>query len=120
MTFVQAGQSRRSVEWVRSPDLKKADTAQEILKPGIGPQRIEGRPHVDGWVDSRLIGLIQPYHRLILIAEAKINQANAGIYRGVLTLSLLQVPNYLHRFLFTDRNGVRISEISVKCIITSG
>ena len=79
MTFVQAGQSRRSVEWVRSPDLKKADTAQEILKPGIGPQRIEGRPHEDGRVESRLIGLVQPYHRLVLIAEPEIDHGDTGV-----------------------------------------
>ena len=57
-----------SVESVRS-DLREANTAQEILKPSVGPERIEGRPDEDGGVESLLIGLTKPDHRLALIAE---------------------------------------------------
>ena len=45
----------------------EADTVQEILKPGVGPERIEDRSHEDGWIESRLIGLVQPAHRPLVV-----------------------------------------------------
>jgi len=64
----EPGRGRGSVESVRS-DLREANTAQEISKPSVGPERIEGRPDEDGGVESRLIGLAKPDHCLALIAE---------------------------------------------------
>jgi len=63
----------------RSGDLREADTAREILKPTIGPQGIECRTHQDGGIESRLIGLVQPDHRLVVIAEPEIDQRDTGV-----------------------------------------
>src|SRR4051794_35734765 len=56
----------------RSPDgsvsLPQADVSQKVLKPSIGPQRIEGRPHEDGRVEARGIGFVQPVHGLVVIS----------------------------------------------------
>src|SRR5437773_1137101 len=76
----------------------EADTAQEILKPGVGPERIEDRSHEDGRIESRLIGLVQPDHRPVVVAESDIDQGNARVGRRVLTLPTFQVPDYLHCF----------------------
>jgi hypothetical protein len=67
------------VESVTGGDLREADTAQEILKPSVGPERIESRPHEDGRVEARLIGLVEPDHRLVLITEPYIDQGNTGV-----------------------------------------
>ena len=52
---------------------------QEILKPRVSSERIEDRSHEDGGIESRLIGLVQPDYRLVLIAEPDIDQANTGV-----------------------------------------
>jgi hypothetical protein len=77
------------VEWVASGDLREADTAQEILKPGVGSDRIEGWPQQDGGVEARLIGLFQPDHRPVQIAEPHIDQGNIGV-GGRVSILLVQ------------------------------
>ena len=72
------------MEQVAAGDLREADASQEILKPSVGSERIEGRPQEDGGVEARLIGLVQPDHRLVLIAEPYIDQGNIGVGRRVL------------------------------------
>ena len=79
------------MEWVASGDLREADTAQEILKPSVGSERIEGRPQEDRGFEARLIGLVQRDHRLVLIAETHIDQRDIGIDRRVLIKPGVQV-----------------------------
>jgi len=58
-----------------------ADTVQEILKPGIGAERAEDWSREDGRIESRVIGLVQPDHRPIVVAESDIDQRNACVGR---------------------------------------
>lgn len=44
---VGTGRGRQSVVSVTSDDLRQTDTAQEILKPRVGSERIEGWPQQD-------------------------------------------------------------------------
>ena len=69
-----------------APGLREADTAQEILKPQVGSERIEDRSQQDGRIESRLIGLVQPDHRLVVVAESGIDRGNIRGSRGALTL----------------------------------
>jgi hypothetical protein len=48
---------RHGARGIWAPRSRQADPAPAILKPGVGPNRIEGRPQQDGGVESRLIGL---------------------------------------------------------------
>ena len=49
--------SDQSVELITS-GLREANTAQEILKPSIGPERIEGRSQQDRRFESRFVCLV--------------------------------------------------------------
>ena len=71
--------------------LREADTAQEILKPSVGSERIEGRPQEDRGFEARFIGLVEREHRLVPIAETHINQRDIGIGRRVLIMPGVQV-----------------------------
>lgn len=44
---VGTGCGRQSMVSVTSDDLRQTDTAQEILKPRVASERIEGRPEQD-------------------------------------------------------------------------
>ena len=46
----------------------ESDAAQEILKPRVGPERIEDRSHENGRIESRFIGLVEPDHRAVGVA----------------------------------------------------
>src|SRR6266536_3155703 len=74
----------------------ESNAAQEILKPSIRPERIEGWPQEDGGVESRLIGLVQPDHRLVVVAESHIDQGNIRVRSGAVALRRLQVLGYFH------------------------
>src|SRR5436190_5223197 len=102
---------RMSRRWPRLIRLGEADTSQEILKPSIGSERIEGRPQQDGRVEAYLIGLFQPDHRLVQIAEPYIDQGNIGVGGRVSILFVLQILNHFQRFFPLSRSGVSISEI---------
>jgi hypothetical protein len=78
---------------------REPDAAQKILKPRVGPERIKGRSQQDGWIESRLIGLVQPDHRLVVVAESHIDQGNIRIRWGVLALPSLQVLGYFQRLI---------------------
>src|SRR5207247_429612 len=99
---------------------REPDAVQEILKPSVGSERIEGRPQQDGGIESRLIGLVQPDHRLVVVAEAHVDQGNIRIRSGALALQGLQVLGYFHRLVLPSRNGVSISEIGVEYRTASG
>ena len=77
---------------------READTAPEIFESSVGPQRIEGRAQQDGRFESRFIGLVQPDHRLVLIAESHIDQGDIGADRRVLIIPGLQVLDYFYCF----------------------
>jgi hypothetical protein len=51
------------VEQVGRGDLREADTAQEILKPGIGLHRIKSRPREDEGFVLRMIGVVHAVDR---------------------------------------------------------
>jgi hypothetical protein len=65
------------------PSSRKANTVQKLLESSVGPQRIEGRAQQDGCLESAFITLVQPANRLILIAEANIDQSDIGIEGGI-------------------------------------
>ena len=52
---------------------EKANAAHEILEPRVGPQRIENRMQQDRSFEARIIGLVQPHHRLVPIAQSNID-----------------------------------------------
>src|SRR5271163_437769 len=51
----------------RSP--AQADTMEQVLKPWIGPQRIEARPHAYLGIEALRIGVFQPGHGLIFVVQ---------------------------------------------------
>src|SRR5579864_2487884 len=77
---------------------RKAYSAQQVLESSVGPQRIKARAQQDGRVEPRFIGLVQPVHRLVAVAEPHINQGDVGVGRRVLILPGLQVLDYPYRF----------------------
>jgi hypothetical protein len=77
------------------PSSRKADTVQKLLESSVGPQRIEGRAQQDGCLESTFITLVQPANRLILIAEADIDQGDIGVEGGILIKPAFQVLDYL-------------------------
>src|SRR5450631_813377 len=79
--------------------VRKADTAQEIFKSGIGSKGVEGRPQQDGWIESRLISFVQPHHGLVLIAQPYLDQGDVRLGGRVLIVSGLQVLRYVLRLL---------------------
>src|SRR6266496_2531967 len=103
---LQGEEGARDRPFVPSPPVNvglnssgEPDAAQKILKPSIGPERIEGGPQEDGGVESRLIGLVQPDHRLIVVAESHIDQGNIRVRSGAVALRRLQVLGYFHRLV---------------------
>src|SRR5438067_13197178 len=87
---------------------REPNAAQEILKPSVGSERIEGRPQQDGGGEPRVIGLIQPDHRLVVVAQADIGQGDIRVSSGALALQGLQVLGYFHRLVPPSRNGVSV------------
>jgi hypothetical protein len=69
----------------------KTNAVQKVLESSIGPQRIKDRPQQDGRIESRIIGLVQPVHSLVLLAEPYINQGDVSVRRRVFILPALQV-----------------------------
>ena len=67
---------------------------QELLKTGVVPERIEHRSHKDGGIESRLIGLVQPDYRLVVVAECHIDQRNIRVRSGAFACAALQVFGY--------------------------
>src|SRR4051812_10198211 len=51
----------------------------EILKPWVGPERIEDRARADRRIESRLIGLVQPGHRPVVFAKSDMDQRNTRV-----------------------------------------
>jgi hypothetical protein len=64
-----------------SKSSREADTAQQILETGVGPQRIKDGAQQDGRVESRFVGHVQPIRRLVWIAESHIDQGHIGVDR---------------------------------------
>src|ERR1700688_2913331 len=93
---------------------READTAQQILESSVGPQGIKSRAQQDGWVESRLIGFVQPVHRMVRIAKPHIDQRQIGIGRGIFIMPCLQILDYLYCFFLPSGNGINISEIGVE------
>jgi hypothetical protein len=52
---------------------KKANAAQEILEPRVGPQRIENRMQQDRSFEARLICPVQPHYRSVPIAQSNMD-----------------------------------------------
>jgi hypothetical protein len=52
------------------------DAAFKVLKSRIGAERIETRPQEDAGVEPLLITLVEPGHRLALVAESRIDHGN--------------------------------------------
>jgi hypothetical protein len=74
---------------------------QEILKPRVGPERIEDRTHKDGRIESRLKAPIQPDHRPVVVTESDMNQV-----RGVADSGIRPMRGryrYLARITLADR-----------------
>src|SRR5438105_2499317 len=78
---------------------REPDTTPEILESSVGPQRVEGWTQQDGWVESRLISLVQPGHRLVLIAEPHIDQGNVRVRSRALVWPGLQILGYFQRLV---------------------
>jgi hypothetical protein len=90
MTSASSPSTRNVLNSSREPD-----TTPEILESSVGPQRIEGRTQQDGWVESRFIGLVQPDHRLVLIAEPHIHQGDiGGSWRASKSLTILIASSF--------------------------
>jgi hypothetical protein len=106
----------------RCPPLSRweADTALEILESSVGPQRIKGRAQQDGRLESRFIGLVQPDHRLVLIAKSHIDQRDIGTGRRVLIMPGLQVVDYFYCLFRPSRYGINKGEIGVEGPTVSG
>jgi hypothetical protein len=56
---------------------------QQIAESSIRSQRIDGRPQKNGGVESRLAGLVQPGHRLVLITDYLIDQGDVEVESGI-------------------------------------
>ena len=70
---------RLSVVVIRfSGSSTKANAAQQVLEPRVGPQRVESRPQEDPRVKALRIGFFQPGHCLILLVQTYIDQGNLG------------------------------------------
>ena len=82
--------------------LREPDTSQEILKPSVRSERIEGRPQEDRGFEARFIGLVERDHRLVPIAETHINQGDIGIGRRVLIMPDLQFTYNLDCFFLSS------------------
>jgi hypothetical protein len=52
------------------------NAAFKVLKSRIGAERIETRPQEDAGVEPLFITLVEPRHRLILVAESRIDHGN--------------------------------------------
>src|SRR6266516_5264420 len=87
---------------------REPDAVQEILKPSVGSERIEGRPQQDGGIESRLIGPVQPDHRLVVVAEAHKDQGNIRVRSGALARPGLKVLVYFQRLVTPSCSGVCI------------
>src|SRR5260370_13063219 len=72
------------------------DAVHEILKPSVGSERIEGRPQQDGGLESRLIGHVQPDHRLVVVAESHVDQGNIRAPSEALARPCPPVLAYFH------------------------
>jgi hypothetical protein len=62
---------------------READSAQECVETGVGPQGIPRRAQQDGGIETGFIGLIQPDHRLVMLSEPDIDQGDIGVRRGI-------------------------------------
>jgi hypothetical protein len=56
----------------------ETDAMEQVLEPGVRPERIEGGPPQDGRVKTFHIGLFEPNHRLIFVVQTHVDQGDLG------------------------------------------
>src|SRR5690349_10667053 len=80
------------------------------MESRITAQRIKTRPQEDAGVETLFIALLQPRHRLIVVAERRIDDGNLrGIRVG--PRALLQIVQKVYRFVSPARYGEGAGEI---------